>query len=64
VVDADDVDNFIDFLLDGLPDEDDPTYVLFDVNGDGKVSIADAQAIMNIANGLNRDGSIPENAQP
>ena len=65
VVDANDVDNFIDWMLfDDLPDEDDPTYVLFDVNGDGKVSIADAQAILNIANGLNSDGSIPANAQP
>ena len=64
VVDADDVDNFIDFLLgDDLPDPEDPTYVLFDVNGDGKVTIADAQAIMNIANGLNADGSVPSNAR-
>ena len=65
VVDANDVDNFIEWMLFGdLPDEDDPTYELFDVNGDGKVSIADAQAILNIANGLNSDGSIPANAQP
>jgi hypothetical protein len=65
VVDADDVDNFIGWMLFGdLPDENDPTYELFDVNGDGKVSIADAQAILNIANGLNSDGSIPANAQP
>lgn len=64
VVDADDVDNFIDFLLDNdLPDENDPTYVLFDVNGDGKVTIADARAILNIANGLNWDGSVPSNAR-
>ena len=65
VVDANDVDNFIEWMLfSDLPDEDDPTYELFDVNGDGKVSIADAQAILNIANGLNSDGSIPANAQP
>ena len=65
VVDANDVDNFMDWMLSGdLPDEDDPTYELLDVNGDGKVSIADAQAILNIANGLNSDGSIPANAQP
>lgn len=65
VVDANDVDNFIEWMLSGdLPDEGDPTYELFDVNGDGKVSIADAQAILNIANGLNSDGSIPANAQP
>ena len=65
VVDADDVDNFIAWmLLDELPDENDPTYVLFDVNGDNQVTIADAQAILNIANGMNPDGSIPANAQP
>ena len=63
VVDADDVDNFIEWMLGDLPDEDDPTYELFDVNGDGKVSIADAQAIMNIANGLSADGSVPSNAR-
>ena len=63
VVDANDVDNFIEWMLGDLPDEDDPTYELFDVNGDGKVSIADAQAIMNIANGLNPDGSVPSNAR-
>ena len=64
VVDADDVDNFIDFLLDDdLPDPEDPTYVLFDVNGDNQVTIADAQAILNIANGLNADGSVPSNAR-
>ena len=62
VVDANDVDNFIEWMLFGdLPDEDDPTYELFDVNGDGKVSIADAQAIANIANGLNWDGTVPQN---
>ena len=33
------------------------------MNGDGKVTIADAQAIMNIANGLNPDGSVPSNAR-
>ena len=64
VVDADDVDNFIEWMLgDDLPDPEDPTYVLLDVNGDGKVTIADAQAIMNIANGLNPDGSVPSNAR-
>ena len=64
VVDANDVDNFIDFFLfGGLPGKDDPMYVLFDVNGDNQVTIADAQAIMNIANGLNPDGSVPSNAR-
>ena len=65
VVDANDVDNFINLFLDnGLPGPEDPTYVLFDVNDDGEVTIADAQAILNIANGLNPNGSIPANAQP
>ena len=64
VVDANDVDNFMEWKLFGdLPGEDDPTYELFDVNGDNKVTIADAQAIMNIANGLNPDGSVPSNAR-
>jgi hypothetical protein len=62
VVDADDVDNFIEWILGGnQPGEGE--YELFDVNEDGKVTIADAQAIMNIANGLKADGSVPSNAR-
>ena len=62
VVDADDVDNFFELMFSGqLPDTSDETYVLFDVNGDGFVDIADLQGIANIANGLNWDGSVPQN---
>ena len=62
VVDADDVDNFFDLMFRGqLPNSSDPTFVLFDVNGDGVVNIADLQGIANIAVGLNWDGSVPQN---
>ena len=62
MVDADDVDNFFELMFSGqLPDTSDETYVLFDVNGDGFVDIADLQGIANIANGLNWDGSVPQN---
>ena len=62
VVDADDVDNFFELMFNNqLPDSSDETYVLFDVNGDGFVDIADLQGIANIANGLNWDGSVPQN---
>ena len=62
VVDADDVDNFFDLMFSGqLPNSSDPTFVLFDVNGDGVVNIADLQGIANIAVGLNWDGSVPQN---
>jgi hypothetical protein len=62
VVDADDVDNFFNLMFNGqLPESTDPTFVLFDVNNDGEVDIADLQGIANIANGLNWDGSVPQN---
>jgi len=62
VVDADDVDNFFNLMFNNqLPDSSDETYVLFDVNNDGEVDIADLQGIANIANGLNWDGSVPQN---
>ena len=62
MVDADDVDNFFELMFRGqLPDTSDETYALFDVNGDGEVDIADLQGIANIANGLNWDGSVPQN---
>ena len=64
VVDADDVDNFFKLMFSGqLPKSTDPTFVLFDVNGDGFVDIADLQGIANIAVGLNWDGSLPTNAR-
>ena len=64
VVDADDVDLFIEKLLDGdLPLPGDPDFEKYDVNGDGVADVADAQAILNIANGLNWDGSVPNGAR-
>ena len=61
-VDEDDVDAFIEELLDGeLPtDPTDPEFARYDVNGDGRVDIADAQAILNLSLGLNWDGSEPD----
>jgi hypothetical protein len=63
VVDINDVSYFIKlYLKSGLPtDPKDPNFVLFDVNGDDKVNIADAQGILNMANGLNWNGSYPSN---
>jgi len=62
VVDADDVDNFFNLMFNSqLPESTDPTFVLFDVNNDGEVDIADLQGIANIANGLNWNGSVPQN---
>lgn len=60
VVEIDDVDNFIDDILSGdIPT--DPTsddFIRFDGNGDGRIDIADAQAILNMAMGLNPDGTV------
>lgn len=62
-VNADDVEVFIDKLLEGdLPAPSDPDFESYDANGDGKVDIADAQAILNISLGLNWDGSLPNSA--
>lgn len=62
-VTADDVEVFIDKLLEGdLPAPSDPDFESYDANGDGKVDIADAQAILNISLGLNWDGSLPNSA--
>jgi len=63
VVDINDMSYFIKlYLKSGLPTApEDPNFVLFDVNGDGKVNIADAQGILNMANGLNWNGSYPSN---
>jgi hypothetical protein len=35
----------------------------YDVNGDGEIDIADAQGIMNLANGLNWDGTQPSSVR-
>ena len=64
-VQMDDADNFVEDLLTGnLPT--DPTsddFIRYDANQDGRIDIADAQAIMNLAMGLNADGTA-KNAAP
>ena len=59
VVEMDDVDKFIDDILNGnIPT--DPTsadFIRYDANQDGRIDIADAQAILNLAMGLNADGT-------
>ena len=68
VIDFDDFESFVDELLendeiwDAILSDDPETYEKyekFDVNGDGYVDIADAQALMNLAAGLNIDGTLP-----
>jgi hypothetical protein len=60
VTDAD-FDKFLEDLLNGnLPTEGDPNFAIYDANGDGFVDIADLQAILNLSNGLNWDGSQPD----
>lgn len=58
----DDVRAFIaDFLNGNIPT--DPTsddFIRYDANSDGKINVADAQAILNLAMGLNADGSKKE----
>ena len=60
VVEIDDVDDFIDDILSGdIPT--DPTsddFIRFDGNQDGRIDIADAQAILNLSMGLNADGTV------
>ena len=64
-VEPEDVDKFITNIMSGnLPT--DPTsddFIRYDANQDGKIDIADAQAIMNLAMGLNADGTA-KNAAP
>lgn len=58
-VQMDDVDNFLDDMLNGNVPTD-PTsdeFIRFDANQDGRIDIADAQAILNLAIGLNADGT-------
>ena len=77
-VDSDDVEAYVDILLGNdenysgvdlwvINATDTPeqyeTYKSLDVNGDGYFDVADAQAILNIAAGLNPDGSLPENSR-
>lgn len=64
-VQLDDVDDFINDMLEGnIPT--DPTsddFVRFDSNQDGRIDIADAQATLNLAMGLNADGSVKKLAR-
>ena len=64
-VEPEDVDKFITNIMSGNlptdPTSDDFTH--YDANQDGKIDIADAQAIMNLAMGLNADGTA-KNAAP
>ena len=58
-VQMDDANKFVENLLSGeLPT--DPTsddFIRYDANQDGKIDIADAQAIINLAMGMNADGT-------
>ena len=58
-VEMDDANKFVEDLLSGeLPT--DPTsddFIRYDANQDGKIDIADAQAIINLAMGMNADGT-------
>lgn len=59
VVEIDDVENFINNILEGNIPTDPGTddFIRYDGNGDGRIDIADAQAILNLAMGLNADGT-------
>lgn len=59
VVEIDDVENFINDILEGDIPTDPGTddFIRYDGNGDGRIDIADAQAILNLAMGLNADGT-------
>lgn len=70
VIDFDDFDEFVDELLSN--DElweagDNPElyekYEKYDVNGDGYVDVADAQALLNLTLGLNIDGTLPSSVR-
>jgi hypothetical protein len=58
-VKIDDVEKFINDILEGNvptdPTSDD--FIRYDGNGDGRIDIADAQAILNLAMDLNADGT-------
>lgn len=62
-VDADDLLQFQeDFLSGNYPKKGEDNFDLYDVNGDGKINIADMIAIQNLSLGLNIDGSDPADA--
>ena len=59
-VTSDDVEEFLDDLLEGdLPEPGTAMFIIYDVNEDGLINIADAQGIQNLSLGLNVDGSVP-----
>lgn len=63
VVDTADLDLFLEQLLNNeLPAAGDPNFDVYDVNGDGKITIADAQGIANIAAGMTWDGKFADEA--
>ncbi len=63
VVDGADLDLFLEKLLNNeLPATGDENFEVYDVNGDGKITIADAQGIANLSAGLNWDGSLKDEA--
>ena len=62
-VDADDLLQFQeDFLSGNYPKKGEDGFEVYDVNGDGKINIADMIAIQNLSLGLNIDGSDPADA--
>ena len=58
-VQMDDANKFVENLLSGeLPtDPKSDDFIRYDANQDGKIDIADAQAIINLAMGMNADGT-------
>lgn len=58
-VQMDDVEDFIEDILNGDVPTDPSTddFIRYDANQDGRIDIADAQAILNLAMGLNADGT-------
>ena len=62
VVDGADLDAFIDnFLNNRFPtDKTSASFIRHDANQDGRIDVADAQAILNLSMGLNADGSLKQ----
>ena len=65
VVEIDDVEKFINDILEGNIPTDPGTddFIRYDGNGDGRIDIADAQAILNLSMGLNADGTLKAGAR-
>lgn len=64
-VDGTDLNTFINNLLNGNTPADPASdeFFRYDANGDGIITIADAQAILNLSLGFNVDGSEPSEAR-